>query len=179
MIKRFIPSAILLIVTVLIDTAVIPVLLSSRYIMPLSLMAVMSIGMLRGSIHGALSGVVSGLMIDISCGTLGVFLITYVLSGFIIGIIVYIPEAYKSRQITRRKLYILRALISFAILIVFECIIAFSKYYQTALFDWLYVRDMFIRAFIGTAGTILMLLYASRFIIGRRREIGGRAEKKL
>ena len=70
MLKKILP-ALAIVFSVLLDTAVLPVFLYGRYLIPVSLILVILIGIQLGRMNGMLYGMIAGLLLDISTGTLG------------------------------------------------------------------------------------------------------------
>lgn len=83
--RRLLP-VILLLVSVLLDLAVLPVLLDSRYLPMMTLITAIELGLLLGRTRGSLYGMIGGLLIDILTGyPMGLRTILYIVSGYLSG----------------------------------------------------------------------------------------------
>ncbi len=83
--RRLLP-VILLLVSVLLDLAVLPVLLDSRYLPMMTLITVIELGLLLGRTRGSLYGMIGGLLIDILTGyPMGLRTVLYIVSGYVSG----------------------------------------------------------------------------------------------
>lgn len=83
--RRFFPL-ILLVVSVLLDLAVLPVLLQSRYLPMMTLITTIVLGLLLGRTRGSLYGMIGGLLIDILTGyPMGLRTVLYIASGYASG----------------------------------------------------------------------------------------------
>ena len=83
--RRFLPL-ILLLISVLLDLAVLPVLLGSRYLPMMTLVTAIELGLLLGRTRGSLYGMIGGLLIDILTGyPMGLRTILYIASGYVSG----------------------------------------------------------------------------------------------
>lgn len=83
--RRFLP-VILLLVSVLLDLAVLPVLIQSQYIPMMTLITVIELGLLLGRTRGSLYGMIGGLLIDILTGyPMGLRTVLYIASGYVSG----------------------------------------------------------------------------------------------
>ena len=88
--------------SILLDTAVLPVFYYGRFLVPLSLVAVILCGVQLGRTSGMLYGMIAGLLLDVSAGTLGMKLFPYVAIGFLVGFFLdQQPEI--SRSMERRE----------------------------------------------------------------------------
>lgn len=168
MLKRILP-ALAIVLSVLLDTAVLPVFLYGRYLIPVSLVMVILIGIQLGRMNGMLYGMIAGLLLDISAGTLGLKLIPYILIGFLIGFLLDTqPEISRSTERKDRlQLLAVRAIWICALLLLHEIILLVYQYFSTAIFEWKYVRDLAIRV-AGCVALCLLLYQPFRVIfIGR------------
>ena len=151
MLRRLSPLFAVLI-ALLLDTAVIPVLYYGRFLVPLTLIVVIEIGIQRGRTLGMIYGLVAGVLLDVSAGSLGLKLFPYVLIGFLIGFFLdqqpQIDRTMDRRERTQRML--VRIIWISALLLVFEIVMLVYQYFNTAVFEWIYVRDLFIRVAMMT-----------------------------
>ena len=152
MLKRLAP-AIAVLVTFLLDTAVLPVIYYGRFLVPLTLVVVILTGVQLGRVRGMLYGMIAGLLLDVSAGTLGMKLFPYVIIGFLIGFFLdQQPEIDRSMDRRDRvQLMLVRIIWISALLFVYEVVMLVYRYFHTAVFQWAYVRDLFIRVAIVTA----------------------------
>lgn len=168
MLKRILPPLSILL-SVLLDTAVLPVFLYGRYLVPVSLILVILIGIQLGRMRGMLYGMIAGLLLDISAGTLGLKLIPYILIGFLIGFLLdNQPEI--SRNTDRRErlqLLAVRAIWIFVLVFLHEIVLLIYQYFSTAIFEWKYVRDLLIRAAITISLCMLFYQPFHRVFIGK------------
>ncbi|MBR6890230.1 MAG: ECF transporter S component, partial [Clostridia bacterium] len=104
MLRRFIP-AIMILVCVILDTTILPIVYGGVYTVPLTVVAVLLIGMLMGRMRGLLYGTIGGLLIDITTGTLGMMTFFFMAVGFVIGLILYNPGEHlrTGRRVARRR----------------------------------------------------------------------------
>ncbi len=152
MLRRLAPLFIML-AAFLLDTAVLPAFYYGRYLVPLTLAAVILTGIQRGRTQGMLYGMIAGLLLDVSAGTLGVKLFAYVLIGFLIGFFLD-QQPQIDRSMPRRdrlQLLLVRAIWIVALLLLHEIILFVYQYFHTAVFRWVYVRDLLIRVALTTA----------------------------
>lgn len=171
MLKRILPP-LAIVLSVLLDTAVLPVFLYGRYLVPLSLVLVILIGIQLGRMYGMLYGMIAGLLLDISAGTLGLKLAPYILTGFLIGFLLDTqPEISRSTEKKDRlQLLAVRAIWICALLLIHEVVLLVYQYFSTAIFEWKYVRDLVIRV-TGTAALCMLFYQPFRYIfIGRAGE---------
>lgn len=155
--KRLVPI-LLTLLSVLLDTAVLPVFLYGRYLIPISLAAVILIGIQRGRMSGMLYGLIAGLLLDVSAGTLGMKLLPYVLIGFLVGFFLDSqPQISRSLdQKERLQLYAVRAIWICVPVLLYEIVMLVYQYFSTAIFEWKYVRDLLARTLL-TIGLCLLL----------------------
>lgn len=167
MFRRFGP-AILILVCIVLDTSVLPVVYGGVFTVPLTLIAVFSIGMLLGRMRGLLYGTFGGLLLDITSGTLGMMTFFFMAAGFLIGLIVYSPgeRLVPSRRKQRRRVA-WRATWVFALYGAGEIALFVIQYFNTASIQWIYFRNMLIRAVVCTALTMLLRAPMERLLVGR------------
>ena len=156
MLKRFAPPLAVLL-SILLDTAVIPAFYCGRYLIPLTLITVICIGVVLGRMNGVLYGLITGLLLDVSAGTLGMKFIPYMLIGFLIGFLLdEQPEITRSMEKSERiQLVAVQAIWIFVLVLVHEIVMLIYQYFSTAIFEWKYVRDLLLRT---GAVTLLCLL---------------------
>lgn len=159
MLKRILPP-LAVVLSVILDTAVLPVFLYGRYLLPVSLILVILIGIQLGRMNGMLYGMIAGLLLDISAGTLGLKLTAYILIGFLIGFLLDTqPEISRSTERKDRlQLLAVRAIWICVLVLIHEIILLIYQYFSTAIFEWKYVRDLVIRV----AGTVALCMFFYR-----------------
>lgn len=168
MLKRLAPPLAVLL-SILLDTAVIPAFYCGRYLIPLTLIVVISIGTLMGRMYGLLYGMITGLLLDVTAGTLGMKFIPYMIIGFLIGFLLdEQPEITRNMEKGERiQLIAVRAIWIFVLVAVYEIVMMIYQYFSTAIFEWKYVRDLLLR----TGGVTLLCLMLQpmfrRLFIGR------------
>lgn len=181
MLKRLAPPLAVLL-SVLLDTAVLPVFYYGRYLIPLSLIVVIAIGIQLGRINGMFFGMLAGLLLDISAGTLGMKFVPYLLIGFLIGFLLdQQPEISRSMDRKERmELLAVRAIWIFALLIIHEVIMLVYQYFSTAIFEWKYVRDLLLRTGATTALCLILYPFFHMIFIGKAHaSAGGRATREV
>ena len=144
----------------LLDTALIPVIYYGRYLVPLTLVVVILTGIQVGRAQGMICGLVAGLMLDVTAGTLGVKLLPYVLIGFLIGFFLD-QQPQIDRSLPRKEriqLMLVRIIWISALLFLHELVLMIYQYFNTAIFEWAYLRDLIIRVAMTTA--LCLILYA-------------------
>ena len=174
MLRRLAPLFAVLI-AFLLDTAVLPVFYYGRYLVPLTLMVVILTGIQRGRTQGMLYGLVAGLLLDVTAGTLGLKLFPYVLIGFLIGFFLdQQPEIDRSMQRRdRTQLLLVRAIWISVLLFLHELVLLIYQYFNTATFEWAYVRDLFIRVLLLTALCLIAYTPFHAIYFGRARAGAG------
>lgn len=170
MLRRLAPI-ILTLVCFLLDTTIMPIVYGGVYTVPLTIIAVFIIGMVLGRMSGLLFGTLGGLLMDITTGTLGTMTFFFMFVGFMIGLIVYVPNErlLPSRRKQRRRLA-WQATWVFALYTVGELAILVAQYFNTAVMEWLYLLNILIRALICTALTMLLQPALKRLLVGRNPE---------
>lgn len=158
MLKRLLPL-LLLLLCILLDTAVIPIFYAGQYLLSLSLILVMLYGIQLGRLSGTFYGLIGGLLLDISTGTVGMKLISYVAIGFLIGFLLDTqPELTRSMSAKDRSQFLaVRAIWIFVLLMLNEIAMGLMQYIYTAVFSWAYVLHALLRTLMMTA--LSMLLY--------------------
>lgn len=151
MFRRFLP-AILILVCFLLDTAVIPVITTGIYVVPLMVVCVFCIGMVLGRMRGLLYGTMGGLLLDITTGTLGLMTYFLMFIGFMIGLIVYTPgERITSSRRKQQRWTVWPSVWVFVLYLAGELAMFIIQYFNTAEFKWIYLLNMLIRGLICTA----------------------------
>lgn len=181
MLKRLAPLLAVLL-SVLLDTAVLPVFYYGRYLIPVSLIVVIAIGILLGRMSGMLFGLIAGLILDVTAGTLGMKLFSYLLIGFLIGFLLdQQPEIDRSSDRKERlELIAVRVIWIFVLLAIHEIVILVYQYFSTAIFEWQYVLDMLLRICLTTALCILLHPLFHALFIGRKpKSAGKRAHREV
>lgn len=181
MLKRIAPP-ILILLSVLLDTAVIPLLYSGRFLVPLSLILVILIGIQLGRTMGMLYGMIAGLLLDISTGYLGMKLFPYVVIGFLIGFLLdQQPQISRAMERIERMQFIAVRLIWVIILVLLhEIVMLVIQYFNTAMFHWEYVLNLLIRSVEITALVQLLYPLTWRLFHGKRRQSAdGRSTREV
>ncbi len=169
MLRRLTP-ALLILACFILDTTVLPVVYGGIYTVPLTAVAVLLIGMLRGRMRGLLYGTIGGLLIDITSGTLGMMMFFFMAMGYLIGLILSNSEERpRAGRRLVRKLRVKRAAWVFALYAIGEIVLFVIQYFNTAVIGWRYFMNIAIRAAICTALTLLMRPLASSLLVGKDR----------
>ena len=181
MLKRILPP-LLVVLSALLDTAVIPVFYAGRFLVPLSLVIVMLIGIQLGRVRGMLFGMISGLLLDISAGTLGMKLFAYIVIGFLIGFFLdQQPEPDRGMdRVERIQLIAIRMIWVGVLVLLHEIIMLVIQYFSTAVFEWEYVLNLLVRTIITTV--LLQLFYplTRRLFRGRAKSVSaGRSTREV
>lgn len=83
--RRFLPP-ILILVSALLDLAVLPVLIQSPYLPMMTLITTVELGLLLGRTRGSLFGMIGGLLIDLMTGyPMGLRTVMHIASGYVSG----------------------------------------------------------------------------------------------
>lgn len=156
--------------TVLLDSAVIPIFYSGRFCVPLSLIAVILIGIQLGRVTGLLYGSIAGLLLDISTGTVGMKFFPYIAIGFLIGFLLdQQPELNRSSdRRDRLQLLSVRFIWIFVLLALYEIVMFIYQYFSTAIFEWTYVRDLLLRTALLSALCMALYPIFHRIFFGKR-----------
>lgn len=154
MLKRLMPYLVIILL-VLIDIAVVPVFTASVYVIPATLVFVMAIGMLLGRTHGMLAGLLGGLLVDILAGyPLGYMTFSYIACGYLTGLIGYDTAEMRAKDgYSRTRAFARRFLAVFLMLMVFETATMIYQYFNSALFEGVYIRRALVRALVGAVLT--------------------------
>ena len=182
MFRRLLP-ALLVLMCFLLDTTVYPAVYSGVYVVPLTVVAVFCIGMVLGRMRGLLYGTLGGLLMDITTGTLGMMTYFLMFMGFMIGLIVYVPNErlLPSRRKRQRRLA-WRSIWVFALYTAGEVALFVIQYFNTAEFEWVYLLNILIRAAVCTAACALAkpvfdLLLTGKSIIGAGKSRKGEVKR--
>lgn len=167
MFRRLSPILLILVCFIL-DTAILPIVYGGVYTVPLTIIAVFCIGMVLGRMSGLLFGTLGGLLMDITTGTLGTMTFFFMFVGFMIGLIVYVPNEriLPSRRKQRRRV-LWQATWVFVLYAAGEIAILVAQYFNTAAMEWRYLLNILIRALICTALTMLLRPALQRMLVGR------------
>ena len=173
MFKRLVPFLTVLF-SFLVDTAVVPVFYSGVYCIPFSLIVVVLIGIQLGRYNGMLYGMIAGLLLDISAGSLGLKLFAYIIIGFLIGFLLdedtTSDEEKKLGRSEQLHIVFMRAVWIAVLYGLYEIILLVYQYFNTAIFEWIYVRNVLVR--IASLSIITSLLYPifHRIYLGKTRK---------
>ncbi len=181
MLKRIAPLLTVLL-SVLLDTAVIPVFYCGRFALPLSLIVVILIGVQLGRTYGLLYGTIAGLLLDVTAGTLGMKLFPYIAIGFLIGFLLdQQPEIDRSMdRIERLNILAIRMIWIAVLVAVYEVVMLLLQYFSTAVFTWVYVGNLAIRVALITVLTQLLHPVFHRLYAGKAsRGGGGRSTREV
>ena len=171
MLRRLSPLLMIL-VCVTLDTTVIPVIYGGVYTVPLTVVAVLLIGMLMGRMSGLLYGTVGGLLIDITTGTLGMMTFFFMAVGFVIGLILYNPgERLRTARRHAGRKRAQRAAWVFALYALGELALFVIQYFNTADLRPIYFINIGIRSLICTALTLLLRPVAYAILLGDNRRV--------
>ena len=157
------------ILAVLLDTAVIPVFYYGALTVPLTLAVVLCVGLTRGKLRGTLLGMIGGLLIDISCGTLGMMTFFFLTSGFLIALLLDESNPSTPRP-TGIRFHLRHALVILALYLLGEAVFCFYRYYVTAAFEWYYIDSILQRGALFTALTMILYPILTRLYIGKKQE---------
>lgn len=164
MLRRLIPLF-ATILSMLLDTSVIPVFYHGVFTVPLTLITTMCIGLLRGRLRGLLWGMVGGLLIDITAGTLGFMTLFFMIAGFLTGFLV---DESVDRPITGVMFHVRRAAVTFILSLLGEVVFTFYQYFNTAVFEWSTAKYLVIRSLITSVGVVVLCPLLDRMITGRK-----------
>ena len=168
MLRKLAPY-LLTLLSVLLDTSVIHVLYHGVFLVPLSLVTVIMVGILLGRTKGVLVGLIAGLILDVSTGTLGLKLFPYIAIGFMMGFMVGPQEHISENGERTRVIRGLRTRITWVVVFtaMYELIMLFYQYFSTAVFQWGFVRNLLIRLAVVTLLTVVLYAPLRRIYIGK------------
>lgn len=170
MLRPLLP-ALFTLLSVILDTTVLPIAFGGVFAVPLTLVTVMLIGMLMGRVFGLLYGTIGGLLIDITTGTLGMMMAYFMAAGFLIGLIVYQPEGQyisAARRRATRRGWVRPAAWTFVLCAAGEVALLVYQYFHTAVFKPEYLLYILARAAICTAVSLLLRPLFSAALVSRR-----------
>lgn len=180
MLKRLLPF-LCVFLSVLLDTAVLPAFYYGRYVVPVSLIVVILIGIQLGRMRGMLFGMIAGLLLDITSGTLGLKLFPYIAIGFLVGFLLdqqpQLTEAKDGKE--RFQLLAVRAIWIAVLVLIYEIVMLVLQYFNNAVFQWIYVRDLLIRTGIATALAMLLYNPAYALLIGNSDAVRNRKTREV
>ena len=164
---RSLTPFLIVILAVLLDTAVIPVLYYGPLTIPLTLAVVMCAGLTLGKSRGTLLGMFGGLLVDITGGTLGVMTIFFLVCGFLVEL--FLDESKASSSLPSGiRFHIRHAITFFLMYLLGEIVFCIYNYFQTAAFEWFYLRSIFQRSGIFTAAAVLLYFPLNRIFAGKK-----------
>lgn len=181
MLKKLAPPLAVLL-SLLLDTAIIPVFYYGQYLIPLTLITVISIGVLMGRMNGMLYGMISGLLLDVTAGTLGMKFVPYLLIGFLIGFLLdEQPEITRSMEKSERiQLIAVHAIWIFALVALYEIVMLVIQYFNTAIFEWRYVLNLVLRTGAVTLLCLLLQPFFRRIFLGKASvKTAGRSTREV
>ena len=181
MLKRIAPILTILL-SVLLDTAIIPVFYYGRFLLPLSLIVVILIGIQLGRTYGLLYGTIAGLLLDVTAGTLGMKLFPYIIIGFLIGFLLdQQPEIDRSMErIDRLHILAIRMIWISILIAIYEIVMLVLQYFSTAIFTWVYVGNLALRVLMFTVLTQLLHPVLHRIYVGKSAQGGsGRTTREV
>ena len=164
--RKVMPTALVLLALML-DTAVIPFLISTPYIVSLTFATVLVLGVYLGRMHGMLYGMIGGLLTDILVGyPLGFNTFIFIGLGFMAGTIAYEPPAVRLRK-APSKVYLRRALTFMGMALAREVAIYGYQYFNTALLSGVYFLNIFARTLLSTGLCMLLGPLEARIVLGK------------
>ena len=171
MLRRFAPLLMIL-VSFMLDTTLLPIVYSGVYAVPLTAVMVLLVGMLMGRMSGLLYGTIGGLLIDITTGTLGMMTFFFMAVGFMIGLILYNPGEHlrTARRQARRKRF-QRGVWVFVLYGLGEVVLFVIQYFNTADIRLIYFINIAARSLICTALTLLLRPVAYSLLLGNRSRV--------
>ncbi len=163
--RRTMP-ALLTLLALMLDTAVIPFLIGGPYVVSLTFIVVLNIAMYMDRMHGMLYGVIAGLLLDILVGyQLGFHTVIFVSLGFLAGVIAYEPEKVRLRRSSAR-VYLRRGLTVAGMTLLREIVIFGYQYFNVALISGVYFVNILIRTLLTTALSLPLGVLQARIILG-------------
>ena len=165
----------LVLVCFLLDTTIIPAVYSGVYVVPLTVVAVFCIGMVLGRMRGLLYGTLGGLLMDVTTGTLGMMTYFLMFMGFMIGLIVYVPNErlLPSRRKRQRRLA-WRSTWVFSLYVAGELALLVVQYFNTATFSPIYLLNIVLRAALCTLMCALARPLIARLLVDNQASGGAR-----
>ncbi len=157
----------LIVIAVLLDTSIIPVFYAGSLTIPLALVVTFCVSLTLGKVRGMLIGTIGGLLIDITAGTLGVMTFYFLVTGFLVDLILDTGDPTKRKVLSRRQ-RVFRAVVLFCAYELGEIVFLVHRYFVSNSFEWHYVRNMTYRGLLFTAITLLLLRPFGRMFLGKR-----------
>ena len=169
--RKYFAPALMVLITFVLDTSILPRVYQGVYSVPLMLVAVLLIGMIAGRTQGLVFGTLGGLLLDITTGTLGMMTFYFMGVGFMIGFILnsMVDVAQLRTASNVRREWIQRVVWIFVLVLLGEIVLFVLQYFYTAHFEWVYIRNLLARTVIATALTLLLRPLAIRWIRGGAR----------
>ena len=168
MYRRLAPTLMIL-MSVILDTTLLPMLYGGVFAVSLTLVSVLMIGMLLGRTPGLVAGTLGGLLLDITTGTLGIMTFYFLAAGFLIGLILYTPgeRIATTRRYVRRQ-WMQRAIWVFVLTAIGEIVLLGIQYISTVTLQARYFVNIALRSLIVTV--LCMLLYPAcrKWLLGGR-----------
>lgn len=152
----------------LFDTAILPVFYHGVFTVPLTLAVTLCIGLTLGKLRGGLFGMFGGLMIDITSGTLGMMTFFFLIAGFLVALILD-ERSDSTRTVTGIWVHLRRAAVILALYLLGETVFCVYRYFETAFFEWIYVRNILVRTGMFTVVTTLLCPALARLYLGKRK----------
>ena len=177
MLKRLAPFATVLL-SVLLDTAILPVVYNGRFLLPLSLVVVILIGVQLGRTYGMLYGMIGGLLIDITAGTLGMMTFFDLAIGFLIGFVLN-ESGPTARRPFGAWFHLRHAAAFFACQLAGELVFGVYRYFQTASVDSGVVPHALARCAIFAAAAMLLYPALRRLFAGRKPQPAQATYRKI
>ena len=157
----------LIVVAVLLDTAIIPVFYAGILTIPLTLVVTFCVSLTLGKVRGLLLGTIGGLLIDITAGSLGTMTFYFLITGFLVDLILDTGDP-TVRRVLSPRMRAFRAGVIFALYELGEIVFLVHRYFVSNSFEWRYVRNMTFRGALFTAITLLLIRPLSRMFLGKR-----------
>ena len=169
--RKWLVPALLILLLLMLDTAVVPVFLTNVFYVPLTLVLIICIGASYGRISGMLYGLGAGVLIDILVGyPLGMRIFQYVAAGFLSGLIVHVTDEERLRHGFRPVMYAVRlGLFSAGFHFLSEVVLGVYQYFNTARYEGVYAVNALVRVVLGTALVLLLYMPLIRVCLGQRR----------
>lgn len=165
--RRKVMPTVLVLFALMIDTAVIPFLISSPYLVSLTFATVLVLGVYLGRMHGMLYGMIAGLLTDILVSyQLGFNTFLFIGLGFLAGTIAYEAPSVRLRKASSR-VYLRRALTFAGMALVRETVIFGYQYFNTALFSGVYLLNILARTLLSAGLCMLLGPLEARAVLGR------------
>lgn len=166
MIRKSLPYWLILI-AVLLDTSIVPVFYAGILTIPLTLVVTFCVSLTLGKVRGMLLGTIGGLLIDITAGTLGTMTFYFLITGFLVDLILDTGNP-NVRRVLNVRMRVFRGIVVFALYELGEVAFLAHRYFVSNSFEWRYVRNMTFRGMLFAAITLLLLRPLGRLFIGKR-----------